>query len=141
MDSLLFILNRVQHLGHIRTIKEIPKTGIVAAHTNTRDDADLATAVFLAGNVLRLFHQEGTKATMLELARVTAMHRDSGAVDMQLVHDTGLLTCELRMEGVCCAALAELQETDQDVLFGVFIGEEGLPAAVGGVVAAHKLDL
>ena len=69
------------------------------------------------------------------------MHGDGGTVDVQLPHDTGLLAGELGAESMCGAALAESQETDEDVLFGVFVGEERLPARVGGVVAAHKLDL
>jgi len=38
-------------------------------------------------------------------------------------------------------ALAEAKETNKNVLLRVLVGEEGLPAAIGGVVPSNQLDL
>lgn len=119
----------------------IPKTGVVTTHPDTRDDADLATSMLLPRDPLRLLHQQRAEAAVLELARVPTVQGHGGAVHVQLADQTGLLARELGAEGVRGAALAEAEEADQDVLLGVLVGEEGLPAAVGGVVAPDELDL
>ena len=82
---------------------------------------------------------------MLELGWVSAVHWNSGTVDVQLTNDTaptlrsGLLN-EFRTEGTFVRTLAEAKETDEDVFLWVFIREEGFPTAVGSVVPSKKLD-
>ena len=69
------------------------------------------------------------------------MHGHGRAVDVQLAHQAGGLAHELLAVGVPLGALSQAQQRDEDVLLRVLVGQEGLPAAVGGVVAAHELDL
>jgi hypothetical protein len=38
-------------------------------------------------------------------------------------------------------ALAQSEQANEDVLCGVFVGEEGFPAAVGDVVSTDEFDL
>ena len=58
---------------------------------------------------------------------------------MQLPDD-GHAPFQLGPEGEL-GALAEPQQTNQDVLFRVLVGQEGLPAAVGIVVPTNQLNL
>ena len=76
---------------------------------------------------------------MLELAGVSAADRDDAAVNVQLADD-GDAAFQLRTEGLRGAA-AQTQQADQDVLFGILVGEESLPATVGHVVPPHQLHL
>lgn len=82
---------------------------------------------------------ESVSHLMLELARVSAAHRDHAAIHVQLT-DNGHASFELRAEGLWRAA-AQPQQTNQDVLLRVFIGEKGLPAAVGHIVSPYQLHL
>lgn len=82
---------------------------------------------------MQLFH------LVLELAGVAAAHWDHAAVDVQLADD-GHASFQLGSEGLGRAA-AQAQETDQDVLLWVLVGQEGLPAAVGHVVPPDQLHL
>lgn len=72
---------------------------------------------------------------MLELAGVSAADGNNAAVHVQLTHD-GHASFQLRAERLRRAA-AQTQQSDQDVLLRVLVGEEGLPAAVGHVVPPH----
>lgn len=76
---------------------------------------------------------------MLELAGVSAADRDNAAINVQLADD-GHAAFQLRTEGLRGAA-AKTQQADQDVLFRILVGEEGLPAAVGHVVPPYQLHL
>ena len=109
-NKSLLIFPRVQHLGHVRTIQEVSETSIVTTHANTGDNTDLLTAVLLPRNALRLLHQQGPKAMVLELARITSMEGHSGAVDVQLADDTRRLAGELWTEGVLVTALAQTKQ-------------------------------
>lgn len=76
---------------------------------------------------------------MLELPGVSAADRDHAAVHVQLADD-GHPSFELGSEGLRGAA-AQAQQADQDVLLWVFIGQEGLPAAVSHIVPPDQLHL
>ena len=71
------------------------------------------------------------------------MDRDGRAVYMQLSNYTAAALIsphQLQPECALVRTLPEPQETDQDILRGVFVGQERLPAAVGGVVSSQQLD-
>lgn len=76
---------------------------------------------------------------MLELAGVAAADGDDAPVDVELPDDRRA-PFQLRTEGLRRAA-AQPQQADQDVLLGVLVGQEGLPAAVGDVVSPYQLHL
>lgn len=76
---------------------------------------------------------------MLELAGVSAADGDDAAVHVELADD-GHASFQLRTEGLRGAA-TQTQQADQDVLLGVLVGEEGLPAAVSHIVPPHQLHL
>eukprot|EP01139_Manchomonas_bermudensis_P009797 Amastigsp_a339562_118.p2 type:complete len:255 gc:universal Amastigsp_a339562_118:1515-751(-) len=78
---------------------------------------------------------------MLKLCRVASVDRHRRAVHMQLTDNRDLAGSarELWAERKL-GALAEAQEPNEDVLRGVLVREESLPAAVCGVVAADELD-
>ena len=68
--------------------------------------------MFLKSNTFSLFHEQCSKALMLELGGITIMDRDHTAVDVQFPHNRSLF--EFRSEGEL-AALAQSQQSDQDV--------------------------
>lgn len=76
---------------------------------------------------------------MLELAGVSAADGDDAAVNVQLADD-GHASFQLRTEGLWGAA-AQTQQANQDVLFRILVGEEGLPAAISHIVPPHQLHL
>jgi len=119
----------------------VAETRVVAADSNARDDADLSATVLLSRDALRLLHQQRAEAAVLELARIPSVHGHCGAIHVQLPDQTRLLSSELRAEGVRGATLPQSEQADQDILLRVLVGEEGLPATVGGVVAADEFDL
>ncbi len=80
------------------------------------------------------------RTLMLELGRVSCMHRHSRAVYMQLSNQRRRLARELGSEGLA-TALTESQQTNEDVLTRIFICKEGLPASVCDVVSSHQLHL
>lgn len=68
------------------------------------------------------------------------MDGDSCPIHVEFPDDTTsafgtFFSCELGAEGAFFGAFAETKEADEDVEFGIFVGEEGFPAAVCGVVA------
>lgn len=76
---------------------------------------------------------------MLKLAGVSAADRDHAAVHVELSHD-GHAPFQLRPKGLRRAA-AQAEQADQDVLFRILVGQEGLPAAIGHVIPPHQLHL
>lgn len=76
---------------------------------------------------------------MLELAGVSAAHRDDAAINVEFAND-GCASFQLRAEGLRGAA-TQAQQADQDVLLRVLVGEERLPAAVCHIVPPHQLHL
>ena len=69
------------------------------------------------------------------------MHCHGSAVDMQLAHH-GRTACQLRLALACQARhSSQTQQADQDVLPGVLIRQEGLPAPIGCVVPPDQLHL
>lgn len=76
---------------------------------------------------------------MLELAGVSTADGNDAPVNVELSHDRHA-PFQLWTEGLRRAA-AQAQQADQDVLLGVLVGEEGLPAAVGHVVPPYQLHL
>lgn len=76
---------------------------------------------------------------MLELAGVSAADGDDAAVNVELSDDRRP-PFQLWTEGLRRAA-TQAQQADQDVLLGVLVGEEGLPATVGHVVPPYQLHL
>lgn len=72
----------VQHLRHIRTLQLIPKPPIIIPRPHPRNNGDLPATVFLAGDALCLFHEEGADALVLEDFGVAAVHLNGGAVDV-----------------------------------------------------------
>lgn len=76
---------------------------------------------------------------MLELAGVSAADGDDAPVNVELSDDRRA-PFQLWTEGLRRAA-TQAQQADQDVLLGVLIGEEGLPATVGHVVSPYQLHL
>jgi hypothetical protein len=81
---------------------------------------------------------------MLELGRITAMHRDSRAIHMKLSYNAttpfrSFRPHELRTERALLRALPQPQKTNEDILLGVFVRKEGLPTSVRGVVASEQL--
>lgn len=76
---------------------------------------------------------------MLELAGVSAADGDHAPVHVELP-DHRCAPFQLWAEGLRRAA-TQAQQSDQDVLLGVLVGEEGLPAAVGHIVPPYQLYL
>lgn len=76
---------------------------------------------------------------MLELAGVSAADGDNAAIHVELA-DNGCASFQLRTEGLWGAA-SQTQQTNQDVLLWVLVGQEGLPAAVSHVLPPHQLHL
>lgn len=76
---------------------------------------------------------------MLELAGVSAADRDNAAVNVELPDDGGT-AFQFRTEGLRRAA-PQTQQANQDVLFWVLVGEEGLPATVSHIVPPHQFHL
>lgn len=76
---------------------------------------------------------------MLELAGVSAADGDHAPVHVEL-SDDGRAPFQLWAEGLRRAA-TQAQQADQDVLLGILVGEEGLPAAVGHIVPPDQLHL
>lgn len=76
---------------------------------------------------------------MLELAGVSAADGDDAPVHVELSDDRRG-PFQLWTEGLARAA-TQAQQADQDVLLGVLVGEEGLPATVGHVVPPYQLHL
>ena len=72
----------IQGLTHIRPVKRISKSRIVAPHTDPADYTNLAAPVLISGYPFGFFHQEGTVALMLKLARVTSVHWDRSSIDV-----------------------------------------------------------
>ena len=78
---------------------------------------------------------------VLVLARVPGMHGNCSAVHMQLPDD-GAPAHQLGLALLGWAShLPEAQQAHQDVLSGVLIGKEGLPALISRVVPPHELHL
>jgi hypothetical protein len=59
------------------------ETRTVASNSNTGDDGELATAMLLARNPLRLLHQQRTDPLVLEESRITSMHGDGRSVNWE----------------------------------------------------------
>lgn len=76
---------------------------------------------------------------MLELAGVSAADRDNAAVNVEFPDDGGA-AFQFRTEGLRRAA-PQTQQANQDVLFRVLVGEEGLPTTICHVVPAHQFHL
>lgn len=63
---------------------------------------------------------------MLELGRITTMHRYSRAIHMKLSYNAtapfrSFLPHELRTESAFLRALPQPQQTNEDILLGVFV--------------------
>ncbi len=127
-----------QHLGHVRTVQLVTQFSIVIPSPDPRDDRELSRPVLVPRYPLGLLHQERAEALVLKLGRVPPAHGHHGPVDVQLSDDA--LARELGTVGLG-RAVPEAQEADEDVLLGVFVGEERLPAAVGVVVASDELHV
>lgn len=131
----------------------------------TGDDCQFHAVMFFSSYSLGLLHKHCSKALemplklpgftqtfidsgsylMLELGWIPAVHRHGCAVDMQFPHDTAstfgtFLPHELRPECSLVRALAQPQETDQDVSLGVFVRKERFPASVCGVIPSQQFD-
>lgn len=93
-----------------------------------------SSAAFLHRSCLRVRNH-----LMLELAGVSAADGDDAAVNVQLAHD-GHASFQLRPERLWGAA-TQTQQANQDVLLWILVGQEGLPATVGGVIPPNQLHL
>ena len=67
------------------------------------------------------------------------MNRHGAAVHVELAYDRAVLLDLGTERGL--GALAQSQQADENVLLGIFVRQEGLPATVGDVVAADQLHL
>jgi hypothetical protein len=77
---------------------------------------------------------------VLELGGIAVVDRHYGAVHMQLPHDGSRTRLELLSEsGLGC--LAQAEQADENVLLGILVSEEGLPATVAHVVPPDQLHL
>ncbi len=78
---------------------------------------------------------------VLELCGVAVVDGHRRAVDVELAHHGGGHAAQLWAERLLGRQLAETQKADENVQAGVLVRQEGLPAAIGSVVAADELDL
>ena len=60
---------------------------------------------------------------------------------MKLADQAALLSSQFFAVSVLLCTLPETEQSDEDILLGIFVCQERLPSAVGNVVASHKLDL
>lgn len=89
--------------------------------------------------VLNRHYSECKIYLVLELAGVSAADGDHAPVHVEL-SDDGRAPFQLWAEGLRRTA-TQAQQADQDVLLGILVGEEGLPAAVGHIVPPDQLHL
>lgn len=83
--------------------------------------------------------QGGFNHLMLELAGVAAAHWHHAAIHVKFSHD-GHAPFQLWTKRLRRAA-AQAKQADQDVLFRILVGQEGLPAAIGHIIPPHQLHL
>ena len=76
---------------------------------------------------------------VLELGWIPGMDRHYTAIHMQLSYD-GAASFQLWPVGVL-ATLAQPQQTNQDILLRVLVGQEGLPPTISCVVSSYQLCL
>jgi hypothetical protein len=82
--------------------------------------------LFSLENAKRVKQKEEVPDLMLELGRITAMHRDSRAIHMKLSYNAttpfrSFLPHELRTKRALLRALPQPQKTNEDILLGVFV--------------------
>ncbi len=80
-----------------------------------------------------------TTNLMLKFGWISRMHRNDAAVHVQLPND-GTASLQLWSERLV-RTLAKSQQSDQDVLFWVFIRQESFPTSVGDVVSPYQFSL
>lgn len=82
---------------------------------------------------------------MLELCGVSSVHWYGCAIHVKFPHDAGAAICvifthKLRAKRPFFGAFSQSKETDEDITLRVLIREEGLPAAIRGIVSAEQFD-
>lgn len=83
---------------------------------------------------------------MLELGWIPPMDRDCRTVNMQLTNDTAadiilllafvLVHDEFRSERALHGTLSQAKQPYEDIALWVFVGQEGLPSTVSGVISS-----
>lgn len=71
------------------------------------------------------------------------MNRSSGTIHMQLSDQrtSPIHAYQLLPKCPVFGAFPKSEQTNEDVRLGIFVGEESLPSAIGGVVAPEELEV
>ncbi len=82
---------------------------------------------------------------MLELRWVSSMNWYGRSIHVQFSNDAAsperiLAPDELRAERTFLRTFSEPQKTHENVLLGVFVRQEGLPPAIGGIISSKELN-
>ena len=102
------------------------------ASSHSGDDCHFGCPMLLLRDLLRLLHQHRPVALVLEFVRVSCMDRYHRPVHVQFPHQRAVVT-QFRPKCIH-AALSESEQSHEDILFWVLIGDESFPALVGKVV-------
>ena len=107
--------------------------------SHSRNHSHLVRSMLKFGYSLCLLHKHRSVALMLELIWIAGMDRHDRPIYMQLTNKRALRS-KLRPEGVR-SAFSQSQQTDQNILFGIFIRNECFPSLIGHVISSNQLDI
>jgi len=76
---------------------------------------------------------------MLELGWIAAMYRNSCPINMELANNAASScfgTNELRPESTFLRTFPQSQQANENILFRIFVRQEGFPTSVGDIISA-----
>ena len=76
---------------------------------------------------------------MLELVWVSGVNGDNRAVYVELTHKRAVWA-EFWSESIG-AAFPQTQQTDENILFRIFVRNEGFPALIGHIISSNQLNI